>query len=204
MKEILKKIKKLNTRDVIIPLMIIALPFLFYSYLLVPKVKTWNTILFTVNSNDYIDVHVLIWLINTKLLLIIGLLIWFVTGKRWWKNAILIPLIIELFKLFSVISANKFYVDNDEFIRSLPLTIPIIIMLYYIFSKMHFYTCQKKLRAEINFEIDDLIKELFKDKKEELSEIDLIFKEAKRKKNEISNEEYLSLLISIRNKIFEK
>ena len=48
-------------RDLIIATLIMILPFIIYLHLLFPTSKIYKTLLFTIESNYYQDVQVMIW-----------------------------------------------------------------------------------------------------------------------------------------------
>ena len=108
------------------------------------------------------------WLICTKLLLIISLSVWFITCKHWWRYVILVPLIIELFKLSSIYNDNTIVIDEIEYLYSLPITIPVIVFVIILSNKVGYFSKHHDLSNEINREIESLLKELEPNNKKHL------------------------------------
>ena len=190
-------------KDLIIAALIIALPFLFYLYKLVPHIPVWETSLFNINHRDYGSTIFFIWIINTKLLTIFLLILWFVTCKNWWKYSILIPITIELFKFHSLFNDNFDYFDEIEFIQSLPITLPIIIFLIFVANKLNYHSMSLDLSHELNDEIDDIFNKLEFKKENSINKIKKRHNILKNKKSIISIEEYMNELLILRKKLFE-
>lgn len=196
MKKLFKNIKELKTKDVIVALLILALPFLFYLYKLAPDTAVWETELFTFNSGGWGNVYLYLWLTLTRLLLVFILSIWFITCKHWWRYVILVPLIIELFKFISVFNNNVSVIDEIEYIYSLPFTIPIIAFVLFISKKINYYSKYLDLNNEMNAEIESLLNELEinNDKNGVIEE----FRQLKENKSSLSMEDYKNKLLQLR------
>ncbi len=196
MKNLFKNIKELKTKDVIIALLILVLPFLFYLYKLAPNTAVWETELFTFNSGGWGNVYLYLWLTLTRLLLVFILSIWFITCKHWWRYVILVPLIIELFKFISVFNNNVSVIDEIEYIYSLPFTIPIIAFVLFISKKINYYSKYLDLNNEMNAEIESLLNELEinNDKNGIIEE----FRQLKENKSSLSMEDYKNKLLQLR------
>ena len=203
MKKILSIFKDLKTKDAVITLIIVALPFLFYIYRLAPDAAIWETSWFRIDAGDFGGVYFLLWLINKKSLLILFLIIWFITCKHWWRYVILVPLIIELFKLHSLYD-SLISIDEIEFLQSLPFTIPVILFLILLSKRLGFYTHYSYLKNELNQEIDDLLDELNILGKREIITLKEEFENLKNEKSLLSLKEYNDKLLKLRKRIVEK
>ncbi|MBT8266882.1 MAG: hypothetical protein KJO41_05660 [Bacteroidia bacterium] len=193
--------RRVFIKDLVIISIIVALPFLFYLYLLVPEVKIWKTSFFTFDSRYYQDVSVFAWAAFTKILTLFFLSLWFVTCKHWWRMAIVIPIIIETYKLMVIINDETYYVDKYEVIWAIPLVIPIIIFLIYMSKKLNYYNLSKSLDHNLDLEIEHLINELrsnvYLDYKEKLDQ----FEKLKAQKDTLKKKAYLEKLIALKNGI---
>ena len=94
---------KFFIKDVIIALVIIILPFLFFSYELIPETRIWENAIFTLESKYFNDVNYFVWIFNGKLMMIIFICLWFISCRHWWRNFILIPFLLEFYRFFWVI-----------------------------------------------------------------------------------------------------
>lgn len=196
--------KDLKTTDIIIALLIIALPFLFYTYKLVPDYSIWESQFFTINSGNWESVQYFFWILNIKLLIIFSLIIWYFTCKHWWKNVILIPFIIELFKLRSIFDESVEYIDEIEFFHSLPITIPIILFIIYLSKKIGYYSYYSDLHNEINQEIEIIIEELNIIEHHDIFFIKNEFEKIKNEKSIINMDEYQDKLLRLRKRLTNK
>lgn len=195
--------KNILIKDLIIACIIIALPFLFYLYRLAPHTKMWETSWFTFNSGKYDSVKFYFWIINTKLLIILILILWFMTCRNWWRYSILILITIELFKFHSIFNDNLNYLDEVEFIHSIPITLPIIIFLIYLTKKLNFYSLSLDLSHDLNEEIDNLFYKLKLNDEKSIDAIKKKYNNLKRRKANISFDEYMNELLALRQKLFE-
>ena len=199
MKKLIYHIKSLQLKDIIISMILIALPFLSEFWRYIPKTKTINIGWFTIHSNGFSDISVLAWMLNYKLILIFGLSIWRLTTTHWWKNAILIPLTIEIYKLINVTSTEVSNVDVNEFYFSLPITIPIILVLAYLSRILNKAIVIEYYKNKISDEIDNIFLKLPTPKNS--NEIEKEFNDIKKIKDSLSKEAYLSYLVNLRKKI---
>lgn len=181
--------------------MIVALPLLFYSYKLAPETKIWETEYFIINSNYFENVHIMLWILFIKFLLLGFLIIWFFTCRHWWRHAILVPIIIELYKVIVSLNEENEFIDDYEFIYSLPYTLPIIIFLILLSNKFGYYNKSLSLNHKLTQEIDVVFSELYSAKKDNLLNAQNDYKALLETKNEISKEEYLNNLIAIRRRL---
>uniref|UniRef100_UPI00404AA662 hypothetical protein n=1 Tax=Gelidibacter sp. TaxID=2018083 RepID=UPI00404AA662 len=188
-------------KDLIICLMIIALPLLFYLFHLVPAKPVWETKYFTFIDTHTQTAQIFFWLLFIKLLLLGLLCIWFFTCRHWWRYSILVPIIIELYKVLVFLDDENRYVDEYEFIYSLPYTIPIIILLIFISNKFGYYKKSLNLNQKLTEEIDTIFSELNSVKKDNLLISQNEYKALLSIKKDISKEEYLNQLILLRNNL---
>ena len=206
MKTLRHSLKSVQIKDIIIAMILIVLPFLSEIWIFVPKVDTLNIGKLTFDSMGFSDLSVLTWIVSYKLIIIIGLLIWYFTCKLWWRNAILVPLIIEFYKLFSVIDQKKaigFPIDESEFIESLPITFPIFLIIIYLFYKLNYFSSAIRLNRELKMEIEGIFNSLKVDKGKKINQIEFELKKLKKNKGVHTKEKYYSLLIELRNKMLE-
>jgi len=146
---------------VLLSLILIATPFLFYVYQLAPsEAKEWETIFGTIRANGFFSVQSFLHAIFTKATFVLLLGIWFLTSQNWWKYAILVPFTLFLFQFIGVLNVELEYIDEYDFWYSLPLIIPILMFLIYIslrLSKKQDYGLD--LKKEVDDEIHNILGE---------------------------------------------
>ncbi|WP_452226931.1 hypothetical protein [Lacinutrix cladophorae] len=200
MKNIIANIKALKTKDVVVALLILVLPFLFYLYKLAPDTPIWDTGWLLIDSGIWESANLYLWLFCTKLLIIISLSIWFVTCKHWWRYVILVPLIIELFKFSSFYKKSE-VIDEIEYLQGLPFIIPVILFILFISKKINYYSNYIDLYNEMNNEVESILSDLEYNNNSLVKEE---FKNLKKKKSLLSKVEYKNELLRLRKQLAEK
>ena len=115
-----------------IALFIAISPIMFYSYKYLPQDATTLTILgITVNENNFGDVSTAIYFYLSKIVPLFLLVIWFVTSKNWWYHAILIPISMYSFQLYTVLNySNSNRIDENEILYVIAVTMVVIPVVY--------------------------------------------------------------------------
>jgi hypothetical protein len=135
----------------IIILLIIISPYLLYLYQNIPDDSSeWNTIFGTIKGGIYPQVQLLIYFFFSKFVPLFLLIIWFVTNKHWWVHALIIPISVYLFQLISIINESVEYYDEIEFIYTVPIAVIVMVILYFIRSKMALYIQAVDLKREMD------------------------------------------------------
>ena len=78
------------------------------------------------------------------------LFIWFITNKNWWVHALIIPISVYLFQLIAVINDSELYMDEVELIYTVPFLVVILVILYFIRSKISIYIQAVDLKKEMD------------------------------------------------------
>jgi hypothetical protein len=153
-KESLKaKSEYLLTGSLIIAFMLFV-PYAFYIYNYFPDEKIFETRFFTFESKGYESVNTFMWLLFSKFVPLILLLIWFTTCKYWWYYSIAIPISVYVFQLIGVLNDDLLFMDQYEFIYSLPITLIILTLLYFIRSKIRVFLKAKNIKKEMDEVMD--------------------------------------------------
>ena len=146
---------------VVISIILIATPFLFYIYKFAPSdSKEWNTVFGVLKSNSFGTMQAYMHALFTKITFVTLTIIWFLTAKNWWKYAILVPLTMFLFQLSGIINWELKYIDEYDFWYSLPFISPIIVFLIYLSYRISKNTDQY---SDINQDAKDEISKMFSD-----------------------------------------
>ena len=129
--------RKILSVGTLIALCVVLSPILFYAYQGFPNVKTWESFLFgTIHSNYYESIHTLAWVVFSKVVPFMLLLIWFFTCKHWWYHSILVPIAMYVFQIYSTINEDLLFVDSDEFYIIIPLIAIVAAITYTIRTKI--------------------------------------------------------------------
>ncbi|HEY9220942.1 MAG TPA: hypothetical protein VIO43_05100 [Lutibacter sp.] len=130
---------------------IISTPYLLYFYQNIPEdIKIMDTIFGTIKNGYYPTVQVFVYTLFSKFVPLLLLFIWFITNKTWWVHALIIPITVYLFQLIAVINDSELYVDEVEFIYTVPFLVVILVILYFIRSKISIYIQAVDLKKEMD------------------------------------------------------
>ena len=139
----------------IITLVIVAIPYLLYLSQGIPgDIETMDTVFGTVRGGYYGSVQGYVYWFFEKLVPLSLLILWFITNRNWWVHAIIIPITVYLFQLISVMNDSVAYVDEVEFIYTVPIAVVIMVILYFIRSKMSIYLQAMDLKREMDINME--------------------------------------------------
>lgn len=131
---------KIRTRLIIegvIAFLIVISPILFYFYKYIPKSEdSWEFLHITFTKNGYRDVGTAFYYYLTKIVPLALLTIWFITCKRWWYHAILIPIAMYSFQLYSVVSEDITKIDENEILYLLGVCMLVVPVVYLVRIKL--------------------------------------------------------------------
>ncbi|WP_024481249.1 hypothetical protein [Cellulophaga baltica] len=132
-------IKKKLFIEGLLALLISLSVLLFYSYKFIPRgeeLEELNFLGITFTKNGYREIYLAIYYYMGKIVPLYLLIIWFITCKNWWYHAILIPIAMYAFQLFSSIYGESLKVDENELLYLLGVCMIIIPIVYYIRVKL--------------------------------------------------------------------
>jgi|GEM_PF-6006308 len=197
--------KDFKRTDILISVLIILVTLLYFSdeYLIPEDLKTVNIWGFEIGSFGYLNINELVYLSKMKVLILFFSIIWYLTCRHWWKQAILVIIILELFKLIGIFNTNSYYVDEIEYLTSLPITAPLIILLILLSSKLNKIRLSDEVCHSLDEEIDEVFFQLNQDKFNELDELKKKIKSTKERYYNENKEAYVNELISIRDEFYK-
>jgi len=135
----------------IIILFLISTPYLLYlSQSIDPELQIYNTFFGPIKSGYYPSIQLYVYWFFSKFVPLLLLIIWFLTNKHWWVHAIAIPISVYFFQLISVVNDSEQYLDEVEFIYTVPITVLVIVILYYLRSKLAIYILAVDLKKEMD------------------------------------------------------
>lgn len=194
-------IGKLLFKDYLILGLLITLPFLVYVHCLFPEEKNIILLGININSGYYLDVNYVSWIFFSKLSIISLLIMWLLTINHWWRYTIIVPIVIEIYKVLSLFNTNYSYIDENEYILSLPITIPLVILFIFIAKKINYYNNRQRFILELNKELDETLISILEIKKINKNKVQLELRILKSRKDYMSKDEYIHKLIELRNKL---
>jgi len=138
-----------------ITLIIIFIPYLLYIHQNISgDIENFKTIFGVIKGGHYIMVQTYIYFLLSKFVPLALITIWFLTNKHWWVHAIIIPISVYLFQLINVINDSEAFMDEVDFIYTVPITVLVVVILYFLRSKLSIYI----LAVDLKKEMDDNMK----------------------------------------------
>lgn len=111
-------------------------PYLFYLYEYVPDGAVWDNFLFTYKSLGFQNVKISMWVLTSKVVPLLFLVIWFFTCRQWWYHAILVPISMYIYQIGSVFNEDNMFVDEFQLLYLVPIMAIIIPSIYLIRARM--------------------------------------------------------------------
>jgi len=112
---------------------ILLLTTLLFSFLheIVPlnENKIINFSLFEIDAHGFETIELLLWAISLKTVILIPMILWFLTEKKWWKYALLSPILLTIYQLRNILFVDSEYFDEFEILQALPLLGLVLIVL---------------------------------------------------------------------------
>lgn len=131
--------------------LIVSTPYFLYFYQNIPAdLENYNAFFGVIKGGYYGTAQIYIHSFFTKFVPLLLLFIWFITNKQWWVHALIIPITVYVFQLISVINDGEQYVDEVEFIYTVPFLVVIFVILYFIRSKISIYIQAVDLKKEMD------------------------------------------------------
>ena len=135
----------------IIAFLIAAIPYLLFVNQNIPKeISKIDFFFIEINSGYYKNLYTYTYWFTSKFVPLFLFFIWFITCKHWWVHVLIIPISIYLFQLISVVNDTVLYVDEIEFIYTVPIATIIMALLYFIRSKLSVYIQAVDLKKEMD------------------------------------------------------
>ena len=119
--------------------LILVSPYLMYIYKAIPVTENYETIFGVIKGGLYGTAENYIYWLFLKFVPLYLLFIWFVTNKHWWVHALIVPISVYIFQLVGVINDSNDFVDEVEFIYTVPIAIIVIGILYFLRNKLSIY-----------------------------------------------------------------
>lgn len=135
----------------IIIFFIAATPYMLYmSQSIDPEIENLDTIFGVIKGGYYLTAQNFIYWFSTKFVPLLLLIIWFLTNKHWWAHALIIPISVYLFQLIAVCNDSIDYIDEVEFIYTVPIATIVMVILYYLRSNISIYIQAIDLKTEMD------------------------------------------------------
>ena len=115
-------------------LCILTLIFWFGEFWLPANKKTLDFSLFKVGTFGFSSATHFLWILSRKSILLIIPTIWFLTEVKWWKYALLSPILVTVYQLRTIFLNQTAVFDEYEILQAIPLLGLVLIVLFQRFS----------------------------------------------------------------------
>lgn len=120
----------------VIVVLVIATPFVFYSYKSFPEGSNlWETSFFTLETS-FTDWYGYAWFMVGKIVPLYLLLLWFFTCRHWWHWVIIVPIAMYSFQIWGLIRQSNGRYDELEIYYVIPLLLIIVPFVYLTRAKL--------------------------------------------------------------------
>lgn len=195
--------KHFSRKDILIITLIIGITFSYYLLAFIREgITSINFYFFELEVFGFNDFISLIIYTKMKILIIIFTITWYFNCDYWWKHAILVITSIELMKLITAFDDEIKVFDEIDYIFSLPITIPLIMIIIFISYKLNKFNSAQKIKTSLDAEIDSLFFEINDIKEDKVQMINSLFDKIKKTKTNQSRETYLEKLMVLKNKFY--
>ena len=140
----------------ILVILITTSPYLLYVYKSIPPdITQIDTVFGVLKGGEFGSVQTFIYFIFTKFVPLFLLILLFITNNNWWSYALLVPISVYIFQLFFIINESSKSFDEIEFIYTIPILIPVLVLLYFIRYKISIYIEAVDLKKEMDSVIEN-------------------------------------------------
>tara|TARA_R110000868_G_scaffold4211_13_gene26627 strand:- start:32733 stop:33950 length:1218 start_codon:yes stop_codon:yes gene_type:complete len=139
-----------------ITLFLIAIPFMIFSFKLVPDEA--ESIIFGLyeGTETPTKIKFFVWFVGFKMSILVLLTIWFVTTKQIWRYAILINIAVVAFQILEIFRDTR-YLDEKEILYALPIILPLLLLIYFLARWVKYKSKAEILNEIISDRINQII-----------------------------------------------
>ncbi|WP_299228283.1 hypothetical protein [uncultured Psychroserpens sp.] len=156
---------------------------------------------FVFDSGYFEDINFFAWLIMTKILTLCILSIWYITCKYKWKFILLVPIIIEIYKLLVNFNFAKYGSEDSVYIQTFIGFIVYFFILLFFKKTFNFYANKNTSNVLINEEINKQLIKISKFDIKDYKEVKKKLVELQNDKHKLEKKQYLIQLIALRDQI---
>ncbi len=158
--------------DVSIVVVLLLLPLLHrLSYNLPQGIREITILGHTVSSFGFQDLDAFFTYLFLKIYILVPLLFFFLATKRWWKYALLVPILLVVFQLKTAFNPHSEYLDTYEVVHALPLLISVLILLLFLSKAAYYQSKMVRLYQTTYDTLEVLVHKRFQNREEFLKTI---------------------------------
>lgn len=199
---IFKLKRKLLLKDILIISIICVSPFAFFIYTVIPKNLGFLKIAgFTIYAKEYHYMDYIFWVISYKMLVLVLMSVWFVTCSYKWRIIIMLPVLLEIYKLTGFLNDWYSIIENYNFLVSMPFSLIYFLFLYAIHKKIRLNIEGVALLENVNNELFITLKDAKLFNKNQRKTVKKQILKLRTQKDTLTKREYLAKLIALRDQL---
>ena len=149
--------------DLSIAIVLLSLPLIELISYVVPLGKPELNIMgYTLTSMGFSNVYSLFSYLFLKLFVLIPLLFFFFATKRWWKYALLIPIILAIFQIKTALNPNLENLDVYEFFEAAPFLILLLMLLLFLSNTAYYQSKMKEVYCKTHDHLEVIVQKKFR------------------------------------------
>ena len=112
-------------------LIVTAISFLYlsYNFSIFEGKQTLEFSFFTMGSFGFASIDTFLWVLGFKISSSLVTTFWFFKEKRWWRYALLSPILVSFHQIRLTLTPNEVFLDEFEFLKALPLFALVVFVL---------------------------------------------------------------------------
>lgn len=104
---------------------------------------------FGISAHGFGDVRSFLIILSSKLMLFSILLFLYLSVKKWWRYALLFPLLMTTFQIKSVLREDFLIVDEYEIFEALPLLLGVLTIILFLARPAYYQSQLQRLYHKI-------------------------------------------------------
>ncbi len=179
---------KTHRSDKIITFMLLLLPFLSRAIRFSEELQELNFLGFTITTFGFPNIHSFLGYLLDKIFLLVPVLMLFFSSKKWWRYALLFPILLAVFQIKNALDPNLEDVDAYEFVEAAPFLLLVLVLLLFLSNTAYYQSKMKELYRKTYDHVEEAIQGRFKGREYFLSQTKAKWQKMK-KSNEINENE---------------
>ncbi|WP_343486388.1 hypothetical protein [Allomuricauda sp. d1] len=167
------------------------------------EMKSVDFHLFELGNFGFPNFATFLWYLALKLLVLTPMVVFFLSEKKWWRYALLSPILVTMYQLRTGLKPEIDVIDEHEIFEAMPLLLGILLILLFLAKPAYYQNKLKTIYQKNHTRAEELLSKKYGNKSGEFENLKnrfLSFKED-RDKNAILEEELLSLKSQLENEL---
>ena len=184
--------RNMHRSDTIITLILLILPFLSRAIRFSEDLQELNFLGFTITTFGFSNIHSLLGYLLDKLFLLLPVLMLFFSSKKWWRYALLFPILLAVFQIKNALDPNLEDVDAYEFLEAAPFLFAVLVLLLFLSNTAYYQSKMKELYWKTYNNLEEAIQGKLKGREHFLSQTKARWQKMK-KSNDLNEDELYQL-----------